>query len=111
MMNVDCQPDSQIKAAAVPFTFQSTDEAIDDYAVFMVSLTQLQQYDLPRYSNPNLLALSETHNSFSISSVAELNILYQQQVTLLRYLLIKSQLTTIMVVTGNYQSMLMISQK
>ena len=59
-MNVDCQPDltqlHKIKVAAVPSTFQSTDENVDDCAVPIFDSTSAA-YNLPKCSDPNLLVL------------------------------------------------------
>ena len=63
-MSADCQPDltqlHKMKAAAVPSTFQSTDETVDDWAVPIFDSTSAA-YDFPIWSDPNQLILLETH--------------------------------------------------
>ena len=63
-MSVDCQPDwkrlLKMEVAAVPSTFQSTDETVDDCAVPIFDSTTAA-YDLPKCNDPNLLALLETY--------------------------------------------------
>ena len=62
-LSVNCQPGLrpllEIKVAAVPSTFQSTEEIIDDFAVPIFDAATT--YDLPKCSDPSLLALLETH--------------------------------------------------
>ena len=63
-MSVDCQPDLKrllkMEVAAVPSTFQSTDETVNDCAVPIFDSTTAA-YDLPKCNDPNLLALLETY--------------------------------------------------
>ena len=94
-MSVDCQPDLtqllKMKVTAVSSIFQSTDETVDDCAVPIFASTTAA-YNLPKCSDLNLLVLLETHKQLLIPPPAELqlrNILFQQQVILLRYLYVE----------------------